>query len=207
MPSVDVVDAQRHKIRTLQLDDAVFGVKENGPLVHAAVVMQRASSRQGTASTLRRGEVSGSGKKPWKQKHTGRARAGSIRSPVWRHGGTVFGPKPRRYAYSMPKAQYRGALKSALSAKLAEGAILVVADLVLPEPKTKVLAKLLAQLGLKGTVLILIGEGQGGLEQAGRNLDSVRLVTPDRLSVYDVLSHQHIVMPERVVARVQEAWA
>ncbi len=107
----------------------------------------------------------------------------------------------------MPKAQYRGALKSALSAKLAEGAILVVADLVLPEPKTKVLAKLLAQLGLKGTVLILIGEGQGGLEQAGRNLDSVRLVTPDRLSVYDVLSHQHIVMPERVVARVQEAWA
>lgn len=121
MPKVDVVDAKKNKVGTIELPNEVFGCESRVALVHEAVVMQRACGRQGTASTLRRGEVSGSGKKPWKQKHTGRARAGSLRSPVWRHGGTVFGPKPRSYAFVMPRKKYRAALQSALSVKLAEG--------------------------------------------------------------------------------------
>src|SRR5687767_15965723 len=141
MPTVDVLDIHKRKVGSVELHDGVFGVAADGPLVHAAVVMQQACARQGTASTLSRGEVSGSGKKPWKQKHTGRARAGSIRSPIWRHGGTVFGPKPRSYAYSMPKKQYRAAMQSALSARLTDGGIVVVSDLSVPQPKTKLLAK------------------------------------------------------------------
>ncbi|MGH7234920.1 MAG: 50S ribosomal protein L4, partial [Nitrospiraceae bacterium] len=118
MPTVDVLDIHKRKVGSVELHEGVFGVEADGPLVHTAVVMQQACARQGTASTLRRGEVSGSGRKPWKQKHTGRARAGSIRSPIWRHGGVVFGPRPRSYAYSLPKKKYRAALQSALSAKL-----------------------------------------------------------------------------------------
>src|SRR5262247_2163090 len=129
MPTVDVVDLKKQKVGSVNLPEEVFGCKLHTTLVHEAVVMQRACERQGTASTLRRGEVSGSGKKPWKQKHTGRARAGSLRSPVWRHGGSVFGPKPRSYAYSMPKKKYRAALQSALSAKVVESKLFVVSDL------------------------------------------------------------------------------
>ena len=131
MPTIDLVDLQKKKVGTVDLSPQVFGSEPRAALVHEAVVMQRACERRGTASTLRRGEVSGSGKKPWKQKHTGRARAGSLRSPVWRHGGSVFGPKPRSYAYSMPKKKYRIALQSALSAKVAENKLFVVSDLSL----------------------------------------------------------------------------
>ena len=126
MPTVDVVDLKRQKVGSVDLPEEVFGCKPHSALVHEAVVMQRACERQGTASTLRRGEVAGSGKKPWKQKHTGRARAGSVRSPVWRHGGSVFGPKPRDYSFSMPKKKYRAALQCALSAKLLERGTLKV---------------------------------------------------------------------------------
>src|SRR6266545_6541299 len=136
MPTVDVVDLKRQKVGTVELPQEVFGCELRAALVHEAVIMQRACERQGTASTLRRGEVSGSGKKPWKQKHTGRARAGSIRSPIWRHGGSVFGPKPRDYSYSMPKKKYRAALQSALSAKMAAGSVMVLSALPLAAPKT-----------------------------------------------------------------------
>jgi large subunit ribosomal protein L4 len=207
MPSVDVVDVQRRKVGSVELRDAVFGVAPDVSLVHTAVVMQRASARQGTASTLSRGEVSGAGKKPWKQKHTGRARAGSIRSPIWRHGGIVFGPKPRSYAYRIPKKQYRSALQSALSAKLASGGILVVSDLRLAQPKTKLLAKALTQLGLAARTLIVAGEGRLDLEKAARNLATVKVVRPDQLNVYDVLRYDSILIPESEVPRVQEAWS
>jgi large subunit ribosomal protein L4 len=207
MPTVDVVDSQRRKVGSVELQSSVFGAEADGPLVYDAVVMQRACARQGTASTLRRGEVSGSGKKPWKQKHTGRARAGSIRSPIWRHGGSVFGPKPRSYASAMPKKKYRAALRSALSAKLVEGGILVVSDLALAEPKTKLLAKTLAQLGLSAKVLIVAGEGRLDLERAARNLAGVKLVQPDQLNVYDVLRYDSILIPERELARINEFWS
>src|SRR5918996_3355727 len=143
MPTIDVMDSNRQKVRSITLPKEVFGCKPHAALVHEAVTMQRACERQGTAWTLRRGEVSGSGKKPWKQKHTGRARSGSIRSPIWRHGGSVFGPKPRSYAYSLPKKQYRAALQSALSSKLIDGQLFVVSSLSLEQPKTKMLAKAL----------------------------------------------------------------
>jgi large subunit ribosomal protein L4 len=191
----------------VELHAGLFGAEPDRALVHAAVVMQRASARQGTASTLRRGEVSGSGKKPWKQKHTGRARAGSVRSPIWRHGGTVFGPKPRRYDLVMPKKQYRGALQSALSAKLAAGEILVVSDLVIEKPKTRLLAKTLAQLGLTAKTLIVSGGGRLDLERAVRNLEGVKLLRPDQLNVYDVLRYDSILIPEREVTRIQEVWS
>lgn len=207
MPTVDVVDLNRRKVGSAELPAEVFGCAPHTALVHEAVVMQRACERQGTASTLRRGEVAGSGKKPWKQKHTGRARAGSVRSPVWRHGGSVFGPKPRSYAFSMPKKKYRAALQSALSAKVADGHLVVVSSLSLEQPKTKLLAKALGQFGAGGQVLIVAGEGQTGLTQAARNLAKVSVVTPDRLNVYDVVRAGMIVIPERDLARVKEVWA
>ncbi|MBM4125142.1 MAG: 50S ribosomal protein L4 [Nitrospira sp.] len=207
MPTVDMVDSQKRKVGSIELRDAVFGAEPNEPLVHAVVVMQQACERQGTASTLRRGEVSGSGKKPWKQKHTGRARAGSIRSPVWRHGGTVFGPKPRSYAYGMPKKKYREALRSALSDKLAQGGITVVSDLPMPEPKTKLLAKALTQLGLSAKTLIVAGEDRVDLERAARNLAGVKLVKPENLNVYDVLKYESVLIPERELTRVHECWS
>jgi large subunit ribosomal protein L4 len=169
--------------------------------------MQQACERQGTASTLRRGEVSGSGKKPWKQKHTGRARAGSVRSPIWRHGGIVFGPRPRSYAYSIPKKKYHAALRSALSARLAEGAVMVLSDLSLPEPKTKLLAKMLTKLGLTSKTLIVLGNDGGSIERAARNLSDVKLTTPESLNVYDVLRYHAIVIPEGVLSRLQEVWS
>jgi large subunit ribosomal protein L4 len=207
MAIVDVLDLNKRKVGSVELHDGVFGVKADPALVHTAVVMQQACERQGTASTLRRGEVSGSGKKPWKQKHTGRARAGSIRSPIWRHGGIVFGPHPRSYAYSIPKKKYHAALRSALSARLMDGAVMVLSDLSIAEPKTKLLAKVLTHLGLTATTLIVLGEEGTVLERAARNLPDVKLVTPETLNVYDLLRYQAILIPERVLSRVQEVWS
>ena len=207
MPTLDVVDLHKRKVGSVELRESVFGAAPDTALVHAAVVMQQACARQGTASTLSRGEVSGAGKKPWKQKHTGRARAGSIRSPIWRHGGIVFGPRPRSYAFSIPKKKYRAALHSALSAKLSEGAVTVVSDLVLEQPKTRLLAKALAQLGRTGTMLIVAGQDRSDLERAARNLADVKVVRPEELNVYDVLRYDALVIPEREVRRVQEIWS
>lgn len=207
MPTVDVIDLHKQRVGAVELQDAVFGVSPAPAVVYEAVVMQRACERQGTASTRTRGEVSGSGKKPWKQKHTGRARAGSIRSPIWRHGGTTFGPRPRSYAYAIPKKKYRAALQSALSARLADGSIVVVSDLAVPESKTRILAKMLAQLGVRGEALIVAASSRVDLERAARNLAGVKVVTPESLNVYDVLRYQTILIPERELARVQEVWA
>jgi len=207
MPIVDVVDSKKKKVGSVELPNEVFGCKPHGPLVHEAVVMQRACDRQGTASTLRRGEVSGSGKKPWKQKHTGRARAGSLRSPVWRHGGTVFGPKPRSYAFVMPKKKYRAALQSALSAKLSEGNVVVVSELAIAEAKTKLLANVLAQLGISGSALLVIADPVSNVVQAGRNLPNVTVLRPEELNVYDVLRCNSLVIPQGDLERVKEVWS
>lgn len=207
MPIVDVVDSKKKKVGSVELPNEVFGCKPHGPLVHEAVVMQRACDRQGTASTLRRGEVSGSGKKPWKQKHTGRARAGSLRSPVWRHGGTVFGPKPRSYAFVMPKKKYRAALQSALSAKLSEGNVIVVSELEIAEAKTKLLANVLAQLGISGSALLVIADPASNVVQAGKNLPNVTVLRPEELNVYDVLRCNSLVIPQGDLERVKEVWS
>lgn len=207
MATIDVIDVHKRKVGSVELRDAVFGAKPEASLVHEAVVMQQACERQGSASTLRRGEVSGSGKKPWKQKHTGRARAGSIRSPIWRHGGSVFGPKPRSYAYAIPKQKYRAALQSALSAKLAAGDVMILSALTLEGPKTKLLAKILSQLGLTSTTLVVAGAGRNDLERAAANLAGVKVVAPETVNVYDVLRHEKLLILERDVPRLQEVWA
>jgi large subunit ribosomal protein L4 len=207
MPTVEILDLHKRKVGSVELPDSVFGAAPDRSLLHEAVVMQRACMRQGTASTLKRGEVSGSGRKPWKQKHTGRARVGSIRSPIWRHGGTVFGPRPRSYAFAFPKKKYRAALRNALSTKLAAGGILVVSDLSIEAPKTRLLAKALTQLGLTAKTLIVVGAGDTDLERAARNLSQVKLVKSQELNVYDVLRYDVIVIPERELPRLQEVWS
>lgn len=207
MPTIDLVDLKKKKLGTVELSAQVFGCEPRAALVHEAVVMQRACERRGTASTLRRGEVSGSGKKPWKQKHTGRARAGSLRSPVWRHGGSVFGPKPRSYAYSMPKKKYRAALQSALSAKVAGGNLFVVTDLSLEQPKTKFLAQALNSFGGGAEVLLIAGKGQSGIIQAAGNLASVKVLGTDQLNVYDVVRAQVVVVSEHELAAINEVWS
>lgn len=207
MPTVDVVDLENKKVGTVELPQEVFGCEPRAALVHEAVIMQRACERQGTASTLRRGEVQGSGKKPWKQKHTGRARAGSVRSPVWRHGGSVFGPKPRSYAYSMPKQKYRAALQSALSAKVAASKLVVLSDLSLQEPKTKVLARALDRLSGGDHVLVVIGKEQSPVMQAARNLTTVTVLSIDRLNVYDIVRAGVVVVSQRELGSVREVWS
>ncbi|MGE0469747.1 MAG: 50S ribosomal protein L4 [Candidatus Nitrospira kreftii] len=207
MPTIDLVDLQKKKVGTVDLSPVVFGCEPRATLVHEAVIMQRACERRGTASTLRRGEVSGSGKKPWKQKHTGRARAGSLRSPVWRHGGSVFGPKPRSYAYSMPKKKYRAALQSALSAKVAEEKLFVVSDLSLQQPRTKLLAQALRQFSGGAHTLVIIGKSQSEVLQAAENLNDVKVLSADQLNVYDIVRAHVILISERELGSVSEAWS
>ncbi len=207
MATVDVVDTAKNTVGSIDLSDSVFGATIKGSLVHTAVVMQRASIRQGTASTKGRGEVQGSGKKPWKQKHTGRARAGSARSPIWRHGGTVFGPRPRGYDFSIPKKMYRGAMQSALSSKQFDGELSILSELPLSEPKTKHVAAALAKFGLSRSVLLVAGEENVGLYRAVRNLKYVKVVRPSELTVYDVLRYESLVILKDQVEKVQELWA
>lgn len=207
MPTIDLVDLQKQKVGTVELSPRVFGCEPCAALVHEAVIMQRACERRGTASTLRRGEVSGSGKKPWKQKHTGRARAGSLRSPIWRHGGSVFGPKPRNYSYSMPKKKYRAALQGALSAKVSEGKLFVVSDLSLRQPKTKLLSQALRQFGQGVHVLVVSGKSQTHILQAAMNLTGVKVVSADQLNVYDIVRAHVILISERELGPVSEAWS
>ena len=207
MASIEVVDQHNTAAGAVEVSDSVFGAHPHGALVHSAVVMQLASLRQGTASTKGRSEVSGTGKKPWRQKHTGRARAGSNRSPVWRHGGTVFGPRPRKYQSAMSKKMYRKAMQSALSSKKAAGELLVLSDLLLPEPKTKLMAQAVRQLGVSGPVLFVVGKDNHAVFRATRNLAYVKAVPPEELTVYDVLRYQTLVVLKDELPRVQELWS
>ena len=207
MPTIDLVDLEKKKVGTVDLLPQVFGCESRVALVHEAVVMQRACERRGTASTLRRGEVSGSGKKPWKQKHTGRARAGSLRSPVWRHGGSVFGPKPRSYAYSMPKKKYRAALQSALSSKVAEGNLFIVKDLSLAQPKTKLLAQSLKGFSGGMELLVVAGKAQSQVLQAAGNLATVKVLSADQLNVYDVVRAHVVVISDGELSLINEVWS
>jgi large subunit ribosomal protein L4 len=194
---------QRDKV---DLKVEIFNSTVNPSLVHRAVVMQRASERQGTASTLGRGEVRGGGKKPWKQKHTGRARAGSNRSPIWRGGGTVFGPKPRSYSSALPKKAYRAALRGALAAKVAAEGLVVMNDLVLPEMKTRQLVQLLLKVGASGKVLLVIEEGLVDLVRIGKNVKNLKVLHGQDLNVYDVLWCDKLVVTRAELERIQEIW-
>ena len=204
MPEVEVKNLSNEVVGKLMLSDEVFGSAYNEHLIWEAVQHYLAAQRKGTASTKTRAEVSGSGKKLWKQKGTGRARIGSVRSPLWRHGGTVHGPKPKSYDFSFPKRKNRGAMKSALSAKLAEAKLTVVADLEIPEPKTKqVVTALNALAGSAKLLIVDIGECRN-FSLGARNLPGVNFVRTDNLNIYDVASHDHLLLSQAAAEKLQE---
>jgi len=207
MPVVPVYNMEGEQVGELSLRDDIFGLAANPGLLHQAVLMHLARRRVGTHSTKTRGEVSGGGRKPWRQKGTGRARHGSIRSPLWRHGGVVFGPKPREYGWSMPRKQRRLALKQALSSKVRDGELVVVERLALAEPKTRAMRGVLQRLRAERKPLIILGEKDENVILAARNLPGVRLLPPDALSVYSVLDSGKVVLTQDAVRRLEEALA
>ena len=206
-PKVPVVNAANETIREIQLSADVFGADANPHLVYEAVKQYRAGGRRGTHMTKNRALVSGSGKKPWRQKGTGRARAGETRSPLWRHGGTVFGPQPRDYSYTMPKKARAAALRTALSQRLGEGALKVVEAFLVEEPKTKVLKTLLARLGVAGKALVVDHEPADALVLSGRNLQGVKVVADSHLTAYDVMDCKHIVVTQEAIDKLEERLA
>lgn len=188
-----------------ELNEAIFGVKSRPHLLHQAVVMQLANRRAGSASTKSKGLVRGGGKKPWRQKGTGRARAGSIRSPLWVGGGTVFGPQPRDYSYRMPRTARREALLSALSTKKREDKLIVVDKIELDRPKTKQMVEALAGLKVE-SALIVIPRADANIERAARNLPRIKVLRVEGLNVYDLLRYEHLILTESALKALEERW-
>ncbi|MCL5950523.1 MAG: 50S ribosomal protein L4 [Chloroflexi bacterium] len=183
------------KIGTTDLRDDIFGIEPNQPVMHQALVRQRANGRQGTSDTKSRGEVAGGGSKPWKQKGTGRARQGSTRAPQWRHGGIVFGPTPRSYAQRMPRKMRRLALRSALSAKAADGQLRVVESLVLEAPKTRDMEAMLGGLAIDSSALILLPAPNPTVQKSSANIPDVKTLRVQYLNVRDLLGFDFVVLP------------
>jgi large subunit ribosomal protein L4 len=205
MPEVMIRNLKNEEVRKLDLPDAVFSAPLKEHLVYEAVHHYRAEQRAGSASTKTRGEVSGSGRKLWRQKKTGRARVGSIRSPLWRTGGTVHGPRPRDYGYAFPRKMRQGALRSVLSERLREGRLLLVDQLSLASHRTKEFLPVLSVLGLEGASVLVVDErGNRNLELAARNLQSVELSQPFRIQTYDVLAHEYLLITEAAASRLAE---
>ena len=201
---LSIVDTKNKKVGSLEVSEDVFGADINEYLLHDVVVMQLANRRRGTASTKIRDEVRGGGKKPWKQKGTGRARAGSSRSPLWRGGGIVFGPKPRDYSYKVPKKVRKTALKSALSLKAKNNDIIVLDKLESKFLKTKEVALLLKDLNILDRVLFLIGQENKDLQLAARNLPNARVLNLTGLNVYDLLYSSKLILTQGTVSKIEE---
>jgi large subunit ribosomal protein L4 len=207
---LDVVNNQNQKVGSVDLSDAVFGGRVNGDLMWESVVHANAAERRGTHMTKNRALVSGSGKKPWRQKGTGRARVGEIRNPLWRHGGTVFGPVPRDYSYAMPKKARAAALRSALSQRATEGALKVVESLPVTMPPrppyrlTRQLKDMLDKLEVAGKALIVDFEPTDALVLSGRNLPGVRVLDPSHITAYDVLDCKHLVLTSEGLSKLEE---
>ncbi len=206
MPQVDVVSKDNKSVGKADLPDDIFGVEVKLGLLHEVVRNHMANKRQGNACTKTKGLVRGGGRKPYKQKGTGRARAGSIRSPLWRGGGTVFGPQPRDYSYKLPKKMKWHALSSALTGKLNDGEVMVVDELLLSEAKTKMLKKLLGDLGLSKSVLMIIPEKDEKLELAARNIPKVRVARVSELNVNSILTHEKLLITKDAIKRMEEAY-
>ena len=208
MAKVAVYNIAGQQTGEMELNDAVFGVDVNEAVVHQALVMQLASQRQGTAATKTRAMVRGGGRKPWKQKGTGRARAGSIRSPLWIGGGTTFGPQPRSYAFRMPRKARRLAIKSALTAKLQTGELLVLEGIQFEQPKTKQVVELLKNFGLdQRKALLITGEADEIVEKSSRNIPGVKALAASGLNVFDLLHHDKLLITRDAVARIEEVLA
>lgn len=206
MPTVALYNTSGEQVGELALSEGIFGAEVNESVLHDAVVAQLASRRLGTHDTKTRGEVSGGGRKPWRQKGTGRARAGTTRSPIWRSGGIVFGPHPRDYSYSLPKKVRRLALKSALSAKVNDGDILVLDSLTLEVPKTKDMVKILGALKVDDALLVTAVKDEA-VEKSARNIPNIKPLVANGLNVYDLLAYDKLVITKDAVARVEEVFA
>lgn len=207
MPIVDVFDLNNAKVGSVELADAVFGAEVNEALLYEAVRHYMACQRRGTHATKERGSVRGSGKKLWRQKGTGRARVGSIRSPLWRHGGTVHGPQPRDYSYRLPRKMQLGALRSALSAKLRDGELKVIREFTFAEPKTKQVAAALSKLEAVKRSLVVDVVGNRNLELGARNLPGVKMVVTKDVTTYDLLGAKHVLLSEAAAKKLSEALA
>lgn len=207
MPKVAVYNQNGNQVGELELNAEVFGIEPNVHVMHQAVLLQQAAMRQGTHAVKNRSAVSGGGRKPWRQKGTGRARQGSIRSPQWVGGGVVFGPTPRSYAFKMPKKARRLALKSALSSKVLDNEFVVVDALSLSAPKTKDFAKILSNLNVDRKALVVIGEMDTNLELSSRNIPGVKLISADGVNVLDLLGHDKVIFTKDAVAKVEEVLA
>ncbi len=204
MPVAGVYDIENNKISEIELSEAVFGAEVNEAVLYDVVRMQMASRRSGTASTKRRQDVRGGGRKPWRQKGTGRARAGTIRSPLWRGGGIVFGPHPRSYAYKVPKKVRKLALMSALSMKVKEGRMLILKDFPMDEIKTKKFKEIVDRFGLKKALLVA-DKSDPVLEKSSRNIQGIKLIRSEGINVYDLLNYDHVVLFEPSVKMIEGA--
>ncbi|HHW03533.1 MAG TPA: 50S ribosomal protein L4 [Thermoanaerobacterales bacterium] len=207
MPKVALYNTKGEQVGEVELSDDVFGVEVRPDVMHRVVVNYLANQRQGTSSTLTRGEVSGGGRKPWRQKGTGRARHGSIRSPLWRKGGIVFGPKPRSYKFTLPKKLKRYALKSALSAKVADNELIMLDSLTLEAPKTKSMVEILKNIKADKKALIVLPGKDENVEKSARNLPGVKTTSVNTLNVYDILNHENLIMTKEAAERVEEVYA
>lgn len=207
MPKVAVYNINGEQVGEIKLNDAVWGIEPNEYVLHDAVVMQLAGQRQGTHHTKTRAEVRGGGRKPWRQKGTGRARHGSIRSPIWRGGGVTFGPRNRDYKYSLPKKARRLAMKSALSSKVKTGGILVLDDLNLEQPKTKEMVNILNTLNVDNKALVVTAGQNENVWKSARNIPGVKQLRVEGLNVYDLLHHDKLVITKEAVAKVEEVLA
>ena len=207
MPKVDVYNMQGKKVSDVELSEAVFGIKPNETVVHSVLVNYLANQRQGTQSTKTRAEVRGGGKKPWRQKGTGRARQGSIRAPQWIKGGIALGPKPRSYTYRVNKKEKQLAIKSLLSAKVLDNELTVVDKLEVKEPKTKVMAKALTDLKVEGKTLIILADKNENVLLSSRNIEGVKTIALNTINVFDLLNCNKLVLPLDTVRKLEEVYA
>ena len=207
MPKVDVYDIKGKKVSDIELAESVFGIEPNEAVVHSVLVNYLANQRQGTQSTKTRAEVSGGGRKPWRQKGTGRARQGSIRAPQWIKGGIALGPKPRSYKYTVNKKERRLAIKSILSSKVLEKELTVVDKLELAEIKTKTMVKALSDLKVEGTTLIILPEQNKNVLMSARNIEGVKTILINNINVFDLLKYNKLVLPLETVKKLEEVYA
>ena len=207
MPKIDVYDIQGKKVSTVDLKDEIFGIEPNEAVVHSVLVNFLANQRQGTQSTKTRAEVRGGGRKPWRQKGTGRARQGSIRAPQWIKGGIALGPKPRSYKYTVNKKEKRLAIKSCLSSKVLEKELVVVDSLPLKEIKTKEMVKALDNLKVERKTLILLPEKNETVQKSARNIEGVKTTLVNTINVYDLLKYKNLVITLDTVKKLEEVYA
>jgi large subunit ribosomal protein L4 len=206
MPKVDVLNVSGQRVGDMELSDSIFGIEVNEAVLHQVVKAQLANKRQGTQSAKTRSEVRGGGRKPWRQKGTGRARAGTIRSPLWTGGGVVFAPKPRDYRQAVPKKVRRLAMKSALSSKVAEKEIVVLDQLVMDAPKTKEMVAILNNIDAGKKVLLVLPEKNENVERSAKNIPNVKSILVNTLNVYDILKYDKLVLTKDAVSRVEEVY-